>query len=316
MTKPVVVVVGSANIDIVVSCERFPKAGETMLGNEFGMYPGGKGANQASTCALLGADVRFLAKVGRDAFRDRLVESFHSNGIDTAHVLVQDDAPTGIALITVDGRGQNQIIVVSGSNMLLSASDVRENARIFDEAGVVALQLEIPLETVVEAAKCGKDAGAAVILNPAPARRLPDTLLRRVDYLTPNESEASLLSGIEVDGIESAERAARVLLDRGVGTVIVTLGAEGALLVSPDAARHFPAFRVHAVDTTAAGDAFNGALAHALGLGKNLEDAIEHANGAAAFAVTRMGAQTSLPSSAELELFLEEVDRVALDRSH
>lgn len=314
--KSVVAVVGSANIDLVVSCDRFPKAGETILGRDFGMYPGGKGANQASACARLGAEVHFLAKVGRDAFRDRLMESLRATGIDPSHVLVDEEAPTGVALITVDGRGQNEIIVVSGSNMRLSPEDVRANDEIFEDASVVGLQLEVPLETVMEAARTGKRAGAAIILNPAPARQLPDGLLRHVDFLTPNESEASLLSGVEVIDTESAERAARILLDRGVRCVIVTLGAGGALLVREDGSRQFPAYRVDSVDTTAAGDAFNGALAHGLGLGQSVEDAIDHANGVAAFAVTRMGAQTSMPSSKELESFLTDVERVVLDATH
>lgn len=306
MQDAAVLVVGSANMDMVVSCDRFPKDGETVLGGEFGMYPGGKGANQATACAKLGAEVRFLARMGEDVFRDRLIESLGANGIDLSYVLIDADAPTGVALITVDKNGENQIIVVSGSNMRLTPADVRKNSKAFEGARVVALQLEVPLETVIEAARTGKAAGAQVILNPAPARELPAKLLREIDYLTPNESEAALLSGVEVTDAESAEKAARALIERGVSCVILTMGAEGALLVKPSETRHFPAHRVKATDATAAGDAFTGALAFALSRGDSIEEAIELANGVAAFAVTRMGAQTSMPSHDDIQAFLEE----------
>ena len=301
-------------MDMVVSCDRFPRDGETVLGGEFGMYPGGKGANQATACSKLGAHVRFLAKMGQDVFRDRLTESLGANGIDLSYVQIDDDAPTGVALITVDSDGENQIIVVSGSNMRLTPDDVRANSSAFESAGVVALQLEIPLETVIEAARAGKKAGAQVILNPAPARELPEVLLREVDYLTPNESEAALLSGVEVTDRASAEEAARILMDRGVRCVIVTLGAEGALLVTPTETRHFPAHRVKAVDATAAGDAFTGALAFGLWRGDSIEDAIDFANGVAAFAVTRMGAQTSMPSLDDIQTFLEDHEGVPVEQ--
>lgn len=301
-----VVVVGSANMDMVVSCERFPRPGETVLASQFGMYPGGKGANQAVACARLGGDVSLLAKMGIDMFRERLSESLGSNGVDLSHLLVDGSASTGIALITVDVSGQNEIVVVSGSNMQLTPDDVRRNSRIFDGAAVVLLQLEIPVETVLEAAKIAKSAGARVVLNPAPGRELPDELLHFVDVITPNESEAEILSGRAVRDQASALSAAKILLGRGVSDVVITLGSRGALHVCAHSSRHFPAYFVAVKDTTAAGDAFSGALAFGLATGGEVADSISLANAVAAFAVTRMGAQTSMPSGEEVNAFLEE----------
>lgn len=305
-----VVVVGSANMDMVVSCERFPGPGETVLGTDFGMYPGGKGANQAAACGRLGGEVRFVSRMGRDVFRDRLTASLREKGIDLSHVVVDEDEPTGVALISVDTTGENEIIVASGSNMRLSPEDVRAHRQAFEAARVVVLQLEIPLETVMEAAREGKQAGAQVILNPAPARELPDDLLSYVDVLTPNESEAALLSGMPIADAESAERAARKLIERGVRCVILTMGARGALLITDSTTRHFPALHVHAVDATGAGDAFNGALAFGIARGEDIEAAIERAVSVAAFSVTRKGAQPSMPSSAEVEAFVAELKAV------
>lgn len=300
---PAVLVVGSANMDMVVRCEQFPRPGETVFGGEFGMYPGGKGANQAVACARLGGTVFFLGKMGEDVFRDQLAAGLRRDGVRLDHLLVDPETPTGIALITVAGDGQNEIIVVSGSNMKLSPADVEARRDVFAAARIVLLQLEVPLETVCRAAELAREAGATVILNPAPARPLPAALLSRVDYLTPNETEAELLTGVAVTDEASAERAARGLLDRGVGRVVVTMGEKGALLVEPGGSRLFAARPVQAVDTTAAGDAFNGALAHALAEGRALEDAIPFANTVAAFAVTRKGAQTSMPAAADLAAF-------------
>ncbi len=310
MMEPTVVVVGSANMDMVVSCDRFPNDGETVLGSDFGLYPGGKGANQASACARLGGEVRFVARMGQDVFRDRLEESLLEKGIDLSHVVIDEEQPTGVALITVDSSGENQIIVASGSNMRLAPEDVRANAEAFDGASVVVLQLEIPLETVIEAARQGKASGAQVILNPAPARDLPEELLAEIDVLTPNESEAALLSGLSVTDVDSAEAAGRALLERGVRQVIITMGSQGALLVGPSSSRHFPAHQVRAVDATAAGDAFTGALAYGLARGDAIEEAIVLAGSVAAFSVTKKGAQTSMPAIEEVRSFLAELKAV------
>ncbi len=301
-----VLVVGSANMDMVVLTKRFPKPGETVLAHEFGMYPGGKGANQAVACAKLGGDVTFLGKMGRDMFRERLLSSLESEGVDLSNVLVDENAPTGIALITVDGEGQNEIVVVSGSNMKLTVADISAQEKLFDRAGVVMLQLEIPLETVVRAAHMAKERGAAVILNPAPATALPNELLEAVDYITPNESEAELLTGRSVSDAASCVEAARALLERGVSHVILTVGDRGVVHVSADGVHSYPAYRVNVVDTTAAGDAFNGALAYAIGRGDGLEEALPFANAVAASCVTRMGAQTSMPLLRDVERFQKQ----------
>lgn len=294
-------------MDMVVSCDQFPRPGETVFANEFGMYPGGKGANQAVACAKLGGNVRFLGKMGRDLFREKLTESLRQDGVRLDHLLTDAQAPTGIALITVNGDGENEIIVVSGSNMKLSPADVDARDEAFAGAQVVLLQLEVPLATVQRAAERARAHGAMVILNPAPAQPLPRALLEQVDLLTPNETEAELLTGVPVVDEASAEAAARGLLEQGVRHVIVTLGDKGALSVSPDGSRLFPARPVRAVDTTAAGDAFNGALAYALAHEQALDEAIPFANTVAAFAVTRKGAQTSMPAADQLSAFATEL---------
>lgn len=288
-------------MDMVVACARFPVPGETILTDELTMFPGGKGANQAVAAARLGGRVRFLGKLGDDVFRPRLLESLGADDVDTSHTLLDADASTGVALIAVNGEGENQIIVVSGSNMRLTPDEIEAERALFDEADVVLLQLEIPVETVERAVRLAKAAGARVILNPAPACDLPDVLLRQVDLLTPNQSEAEHLTGLRITDQASAERAARELLARGVRQVVVTLGAGGALLVTDDRVLHIPAREVHAVDTTAAGDAFNGALAHALADGRDLDDALAFATDAAAYAVTHRGAQASMPTLEALE---------------
>lgn len=308
-TSGPVLVVGSANMDMVVSTARFPRPGETVLADEFGMYSGGKGANQAVACARLGGDVTILAKLGTDIFADQLSESLTSDGVRLDHVFTDETSTTGIALITVDQSGQNEIVVVSGSNMKLTPGEIESKVALFDRSGIVMLQLEIPLETVVRAAQLAKDCGAEVILNPAPAAELPGELLNAVDYITPNESETQLLTGLPVEDYESSVAAARVLIERGVGHVILTLGERGVVHVSEDEDRSYPASDVEVVDTTAAGDAFNGALAFALNRGDCLEDAVPFANAVAGYCVTRMGAQASMPSFDELEQFNQERPR-------
>ncbi len=304
MARDGVLVVGSANMDLVVKTVRFPEPGETLLGGTFGMFPGGKGANQAVASAKLGARTYFVGKMGEDVFRDTLVSGMRRDGVDLRHLTFDPKESTGIALITVDKTGQNEIIVVSGANMRLLPADVDCVRGLFARVRTVLLQLEVPLPTVQRAAELAHRAGATVILNPAPARRLPTRLLRLVDILTPNESEAQMLSGARVSTPASAERAARLLLDRGVKNVILTLGAKGCILVTPKSVQRFPARKVRAVDTTAAGDAFNGALACALAGGSDLCGAIPFANAVAAFSVTRMGAQSSMPDRRTLRRFL------------
>ena len=301
---PTVLVVGSANMDMVVVCEQFPNPGETVLARDFGMFPGGKGANQAVACARLGGRTVFIGKMGEDPFRASLVASLEGDGVTLDGLMTDGAAATGVALVTVDAHGENSIVVAAGSNMRLTPADLDAHEALFASAAVVLVQLEIPLETVVRAAELGRAHGALVILNPAPARAVPDALLRLVDVLTPNQGEAARLVGHAPDGISTAETAARELVRRGVGTVLVTLGEAGAMLVTDTGVERFAAIPVQPVDTTAAGDAFNGALAYTLAQGQEMAQAVPLANAVAAYAVTRRGAQPSMPDRAALDAFL------------
>lgn len=299
-----ILVIGSANMDVVVSTHRFPLPGETLLGGEAGLYPGGKGANQAVCCARLGAKVTFLGKVGTDIFGRQLLSNLRKAGVDIRHTVRDAFDPTGIALITVSRDGQNEIVVASGCNMTFRPADIRRQKQIFRKTGVTLLQLEIPVATVLESATLARKNHHLVIINPAPARDLPVALLKLADILTPNETEAAQLTGVPVTGRRSAVEAARILLSRGVKNVIVTLGKKGSVLVTEDAVRFFPAFRVKPVDSTAAGDAFSGALACSMAKGADITDGIRFASAVAALTVTREGAQDSLPTPAEVRRFL------------
>lgn len=305
MKREGVLVIGSANMDMVVFTKRFPRPGETVLGKQFAMFPGGKGANQAVCCARLGSKTIFIGKMGNDLFREMLRRSMEQHGVDLENLLIDPAEPTGVALITVDERGQNQIVVASGSNMKLSAADIEKKKALFAGMKIVLAQLESPLETVMASARLAKENGGTFILNPAPAAPLPPELFQQVDFLTPNETELEMISGIPVPDPETAAKAARSLLDRGVAHVIVTLGEMGALLVNRTREKLFPARKVAVVDSTAAGDAFNGALAHSLANGAGLSEAIEFANAVGSFSVTRKGAQSAMPSPEEINAFIQ-----------
>jgi ribokinase len=290
-------------MDLVVTCDRFPEPGETIFANSFSRFPGGKGANQAVAAARLGAHVRFLGKMGSDGFGDELARSMARDGVRMEGLLRVSDHPTGTALITVDASGQNKILVVSGANVALTPADIQQSRQLVLSANVVLLQLEIPVSTVEKAAAMAKDAGATVVLNPAPAQPLGDELLSVVDYLTPNEHELEQLSGHRVSGTDDLETAARRLLDKGVGAVIVTRGQEGVLFVSRERVKKIPAIRVTAVDTTAAGDTFSGVFSACLSNGDNPDEAVKTAICAASYSVTLPGAQPSMPSQSELGAF-------------
>jgi len=300
---PNVVVVGSANVDLIAKAARLPRAGETVLGHSLRMAPGGKGANQAVACARLGLPTGFVGRVGRDAFGDLLLRTLAAAGISAEQVVRDAEAPSGVAMIAVDAQGHNTILVAQGANARLTAEDVAAGMAAL-AADALLLQLEVPLPAVERAAAIARARGTRVVLNPAPACALPAALLRQVDVLTPNQSELALLAGRPVGDRAEAEQAARSLLERGPQAVVVTLGADGALVVGAGGARHVPGFRVDAVDTTGAGDAFNGALAVALVEGRDLVEAARFANAAGALATTALGAQEALPTRAEVERLL------------
>ena len=299
MPQPIIVV-GSSNTDMVIKAAKFPLPGETILGGEFFLFPGGKGANQAVAAARLGGNVIFIAKIGNDIFGEQALQQFKREGIITDYIAKDPDRPSGVALITVDSKGENTIAVAQGSNGALSPDDVQKAESEFEKSDIVLTQLETPLQTILHVAKLVGKFQKRLILNPAPGMKLPDDLFPSLYLITPNESETEVLTGISVRDNSSIKRAAEKLKEMGVANVIITLGAEGAYLYNDAGGKHIPTKKVKAVDTTAAGDVFNGALAVALSENRTLEQAVEFANHAAAISVTKMGAQVSAPYRKEL----------------
>ena len=301
--NPKVVVVGSFNMDLVVKAGRRPETGETLMGKEFGMFIGGKGSNQAIAAARLGADVTMIGRLGTDLFGDTLMAAHAEESICTDYVIRDTEVGTGIASILIDTDGDNSIVLVPQANMRLTVEDIERASESITAADVLLLQLEVPIAASQRAAEIAKSNGATVVLNPAPAQELPDDFLAQVDILTPNEVETESLSGVKVSTAADAERAAKVLLDKGLSAVILTLGERGPVLLTPDLTRQVPAYTVEVVDTTAAGDAFCGALATGLARGENLVDAVAFANAAGALAVTVLGAAPSMPTATQVEAF-------------
>ena len=309
-----ILVVGSLNADLVVRAPHLPQPGETISGEDLQVIPGGKGANQAVAAARLGSNVSMLGRLGKDNFGDFLLNNLRLNRVDS-RLVQRDDASTGTAIIVVDSNGQNSIVLSPGANCKVSSADV-ENASLLHH-DLLLLQLEIPTPTVLSAAQRAKQHNIRIILNPAPAKQLPDELMALADFLIPNETELSLLTGMDVSDIHSAEEAARVLLQRGVKNVIVTLGSKGALVVSDKQVTHVDSYKVEVIDTTAAGDAFIGGFATKLveseGLPANpqeqtsaLQDAVRYGCACGARATTKFGAQPSLPTKQEVENFLSQ----------
>ncbi len=310
MSKSKVVVVGSINMDLVVRAPRFALPGETILGNAFYTVPGGKGANQAVAARRIGADVSIVGRVGADAFGDTMRQNLSGEGISTEGLSTDEEASSGVALITVDIGGENTIIVVPGANGRLTGDDIEAARELITGANILLMQLEIPLPAVERAAAMAQASGVTVILNASPARVLPEHLLTLVDYLVVNESEARLLAGGNSENV-SPEMSARSLQKWGIRNVVVTLGAEGLLLISDSNATIFvPAFAIDTVDTTAAGDAFTGGMAVALAEGRGAYQALRWGSAAGALAATREGAQPSLPTRTEVETFLHEREQV------
>lgn len=300
------VVVGSSNTDMIIKVPRIPKPGETILGGKFSKAAGGKGANQAVAAARSGGDVTFVARVGQDMFGDNAIQGFEENNIVTDHVFRDPEAPSGVAEIFVSEDGENSIAVAPGANSNLSPEDIDNSEDAINSADILLMQLEIPLETVQAAADLAHEKNATIILNPAPATDLPDELLEKITILTPNESEAELLTGVKVVDKDSAEKAAKKLQSMGVQKVIITMGKFGAYVLSDGFAGIVSGYQVDAVDTTAAGDVFNGALSVAIAENKSLKDAVKFANAAAALSVQKLGAQPSAPGRAEVDKFIQD----------
>ena len=299
-----IVVIGSSNTDMVIRTKNLPRPGETVLGGTFFMNAGGKGANQAVACARLGGSVTFVCKTGNDVFGHQAYQLFDDEGIDPSYVFSDPKNPSGVALILVDDNAENSIAVASGSNSNLVTADIDNSLDAIENSEIVLMQLEIPIKTIEYAAQIAKSRGKMVILNPAPAptEPLPLSILKNIDLITPNETEAELISGIPVVDETSAIAAAKRMAELGVKKIIITMGSKGAMLYEDGEAELIPSIRVKAVDTTAAGDCFNGALTIAISEGRSLKEAVLFANRAAAISVTRPGAQVSMPYRHEVDV--------------
>jgi len=299
-----IVVLGSSNTDMILQMAHIPKPGETIIGGKFSMAAGGKGANQAVGAARAGGKVTFIARVGEDMFGEQAVKGFVQDGINVDHVIKDPNAASGVALIFVADDGENSIGVASGANGNLSPADVQAAKDVIASAGTLVMQLETPLETVQAAAEIAAANNVPVILDPAPAQPLPDDILKHVSIMKPNESEAEILTGQKVENEDDAKKAAQALMAHGVKTVLLTMGANGTMIATPEGTELIPSYKVKAVDSTAAGDVFTGSLSVALSEGKELKEAVKFANAAAALSVTKLGAQPSAPTRQEIEEFI------------
>lgn len=299
------VVLGSVNADHVLRVPHFPRPGETLTGHSYQVVPGGKGANQAVAAARLGASVSFIARIGDDAIGRQMRQGFAQDDIDVSAVELDDKLPTGIAIIYVSDEGENSIGISAEANGALSPAVVKRHETMIADAHTLLLQLEVPLESVFEAARLARAHGTRVVLNPAPARPLAAELLALVDLITPNQTEAELLTRVKVSDEASAREAANRFHQMGIAEVMITLGSQGVYCSNGQHQQLIPGFRVEAVDTTAAGDTFNGALLAAQLAGADFDAAVRFAHGAAALSVTKFGAQSSIPGKQEVDTFLQ-----------
>ncbi|QEK10988.1 ribokinase [Crassaminicella thermophila] len=300
-----IAVIGSLNMDLVGCVSNMPKVGETIIGDSFQEIPGGKGANQAVAIARLSAKVNMIGKVGDDGFGRTLLESLKKDGINIDSVQIEENTPTGVAMITVDKEGDNAIVVIPGANFKLEKEDIEKHIEVIEKSEIVLLQLEIPVDTVKYTLKRAKELGKYTILNPAPAKLLDKETIKNVDLLIPNETELEILAQIEIKEEEDILKGAKILIKEGVKSLIVTMGEKGSLYVDENCVKKFDSHKVNAVDTTAAGDSFIGGICVSLAEGKKIDDAIKFASKVGALTVTKKGAQSSLPYLEEVMSFKE-----------
>lgn len=304
-SRPKIVVLGSINMDLVAIAPSLPTPGETVMGSDFATLPGGKGANQAVAAARLGADVRMIGRVGDDVFGPTLLESLQATGVDVSDVTTTPGTSSGIAVILLDDERENYIVGIYGANMACNEVQIEDASRALEGADALLLQMEIPLDVSLEAARIARRMGVRVIYDPAPPSDIPLSCYEAFDAIAPNQSEVEVLTGVAVEDIESAYEAARVLRDRGARVALIKLGEQGVVYSADQGVGHVPAFEVDAIDTVAAGDGFAGALAVALAEGQPLEHALRFASAAGALVVTKRGAQDAMPDRAEVERFLD-----------
>ena len=295
-------VIGSLNMDLVVNVDTMPKPGQTIIGSNFKEVPGGKGANQAVAMARLNGNVSMIGKVGEDGFGQTLINSLKNDKVDTTYIQTSKGA-TGVALITVDKNAQNSIVVSPGANFEVKEDDIDNNIEAIKNSDIVVLQLETPLNTIKYALNKAKELNKYTILNPAPAVKLDDEIIKNVDLLTPNETELEIISGVSIESEEDIQKAAQIMIEKGVKELIVTLGSKGSLYINKEKSMFKKAYKVEAVDTTAAGDSYTGALAVALSQDKGMEEAMDFASKVGALSVLKEGAQSSLPTLEDVENF-------------
>lgn len=295
-------VIGSLNMDLVVNVDEMPKKGQTLIGSAFKEVPGGKGANQAVAMARLGADIRMIGKVGKDSFGETLINQLKNDKVNTKYIH-REDCASGVAMITVDKNAENSIVVAPGANFKVLEKDIDKCIEAIDESDIVVLQLETPINTIKYALQKSKELGKYTILNPAPAVKLEDSIIENVDLLTPNETELEILSGVKIENEDDIKKAADVLIEKGVKELIVTLGSKGSLYINKDNTKLKKSYKVEAIDTTAAGDSYTGALAVAFAQDKNIDEAMDFASKVGALAVTKEGAQSSLPTMEDVNNF-------------
>jgi ribokinase len=304
-----IIVFGSINMDFIARTSRLPVPGETIIGYDFQNLPGGKGANQAVACARLGAETMMIGCVGSDIFGDNIITELKNSKVDVSLISRNNRVSTGVALITVNETGENNIIIIPGANGEVGKNELMILESTLEKVDILLLQLEIPIDIVLQAAILGKEKKVTVILDPAPAQKFPEELFRLVDVFTPNEIETASLVGFNIDSWDKASKAAHIFLQKGVRQSVIKMGNKGTLLTNQKFEQIYPSVPVEAIDTVGAGDAFNGALAVALNEGKTINEAVQWGNAAGAFAVTRKGAQTAMPSRSELTVMLGKLER-------